>query len=102
MQINPVEEWQRLTSLYGEMGDVEIRELAAQMGDLTETAPQVLRDEMKKRGISTTPSSASARTAGDGRSNFSELPDEDDGPPDYTWKVPLCECDSSTEAEQVA
>ena len=27
MQQDPMEEWRRLTTLYGEMGDLEIREL---------------------------------------------------------------------------
>ena len=32
------------------MGDIEIRELAAGIDDLTDVAKQVLRDEIKKRG----------------------------------------------------
>src|SRR5215472_11135217 len=49
MQADPMEEWRRLTTLYGEMGEVEIRELAGQINDLTPTAQQILRDEMRKR-----------------------------------------------------
>ena len=51
MQQDPMEEWRNLTALYSEMGDVEIRELADQINDLTDTAKQILRDELKKRGI---------------------------------------------------
>jgi hypothetical protein len=46
MQPDPVEEWRHLTALYIEMGDLEIRELATQINDLTETAKQILRDEL--------------------------------------------------------
>ena len=47
-----IADWQSLTKLYGEMSDEELLELDAQLGDLTEMAQQVLRDEMKKRGLS--------------------------------------------------
>jgi len=40
MQIDPVQEWQRLTKLYREMGDVDLRELAMQYADLTDAAKQ--------------------------------------------------------------
>lgn len=52
MQTDPVEEWRRLTTLYSEMGDVEIQELAEQIKDLTPNAQGILRDELKKRGMS--------------------------------------------------
>src|SRR5579871_5916657 len=52
MQQDPMEEWRRLTALYGEMGDLEIHELTGQINDLTPNAQQILRDELKKRGIS--------------------------------------------------
>jgi hypothetical protein len=51
MQANPIEEWQRLTELYREMGDGELEALDADKADLTEVAQQVLRDEMRKRGL---------------------------------------------------
>jgi hypothetical protein len=57
MQADPMEQWRSLTTLYGKMGDLEIRELAANLGDLTEMAQQVLRDEMKKRGMNEKPRS---------------------------------------------
>jgi hypothetical protein len=51
MQSNPIDEWQRLTAHYRELGDDELRELAADFNDLTETAQQVLRTEMRSRGL---------------------------------------------------
>ena len=45
-------EWRRLTEHYREMSNEELRELAADFADLTETAQQVLRSEMKSRGLS--------------------------------------------------
>ena len=51
MQANPFEEWQRLTEHYREKSEEELRELAADFADLTETAQQVLRNEMRKRGL---------------------------------------------------
>jgi len=53
MPTDPVEEWRRLSALYNEMGDIEIQELADQINDLTPTAQDVLRNELKKRRIST-------------------------------------------------
>jgi hypothetical protein len=109
MQADPMEEWRNLTALYSEMGDVEIRELAGQINDLTDTAQQVLRDELKKRGIAErstqnvrTLESDSVGVHWDGR----EETDQDvgaeasEGAPEYTWKTGLCRCDSIEEAAQ--
>ena len=110
-----MEEWRRLTALYGEMGDVEIRELADQIEDLAPNAQQVLRDEVKKRGLSDEPSRR-AEKAVPPRVNsnagihwepanytyqFSELPDENDGPHEYTWKTELCISNTAEEAWQL-
>jgi len=51
MQADPILEWQTLTAHYRELSDDELRELAADFNDLTETAQQVLRAEMRSRGI---------------------------------------------------
>jgi len=51
MQDSPDKEWRRLTDHYGGMYDEELLELARGYKDLTEMAQQVLRDEMKKRGL---------------------------------------------------
>ena len=51
MQSDPISEWQRLTAHYRELSDDELREVAADFNDLTETAQQVLRTEMRSRGL---------------------------------------------------
>jgi hypothetical protein len=110
MPQDPLEEWRRLSKLYGEMGDLEIQELAGQLNDLTPNAQQVLRDELKKRAISTEPSATPVQrspnnaasvhwqleqdTAADHDLDSSE-DEESDG---YTWKVALCRCESLDQA----
>jgi hypothetical protein len=108
MQPNPLEEWQRLATLYREMGDIEIRELAASIGDLTDTAQQVLREELKNRGLPETPppirnvvsSNYPNDLQWDSADDAPEQADLDDGEGshEYTWKTPLCDCDTSKEA----
>lgn len=116
MQADPVEEWRRLSALYSQMGDIEIQELADQINDLVPTAQDVLRDELKKRGIkdlhgssNTSVSDRSTSFVSDRpaavhqeppnyRNEFSELLDDDDRERDYTWKTPVCECESLEEA----
>jgi hypothetical protein len=51
MQIDPVQEWQRLTAEYREKYDGELLELARDYADLTETARQALRQELRSRGL---------------------------------------------------
>ena len=51
MQADPTLEWRRLTEHYREMDDDGLRELAADFADLTETAQQALRSEMRSRGL---------------------------------------------------
>jgi hypothetical protein len=51
MQADPLLEWQTLTAHYRELSDDELRELAGDFNDLTETAQQVLRTEMRSRGL---------------------------------------------------
>jgi hypothetical protein len=51
MQSDAGAEWERLTRIYAEKSDEELRELAEDFGNLTDVAQQVLRDEMKKRGL---------------------------------------------------
>ena len=59
MQADPILEWQTLTAHYREMSDGELRELAADFNDLTETAQQVLSTEMRSRALGD-PEAASA------------------------------------------
>ncbi len=140
MQIDPVQEWQRLTAEYRQKIDNELLELARDYADLTEPAQQALRSEMRSRGLGdpASPSvsavqevpcaSFSARPAADpieesaddvlsdqaagllglGATMPQLVPDtpdaddQDDGPHEYTWKTPLCDCDTNEEAQQLA
>jgi hypothetical protein len=115
MEIDQASEWRRLTEHYREMYDEELLNLAAESGDLTEIAQQVLRDEMKTRGLSNEPT---AKTAVASRSNPELAPqstlepamareaDDDvdgeaDNSPEYTWKTVLCECSEPEQASQI-
>jgi hypothetical protein len=108
MQTDPMEEWRRLTTLYGEMGDVEIRELANQINDLTPNAQQILRDEMKKRGLTDNPRPLMTNRAEnnafvhwqreEGTAADTDQNIADDVSGDYTWKTALWRCDSMDEA----
>ena len=51
MQIDPVQEWQRLTAEYRQKGDEELLELARDYADLTEPAQQAMRQEMRTRNL---------------------------------------------------
>ena len=108
MPQDPVEEWRRLTALYSEMGDIEIQDLADQINDLTPNAQQILRDEMKKRGLTDQPSlipsqppannAAFVRWEQEQDTAADRNLDSSDEPGDYTWKVALCRCESLDEA----
>ncbi|MFZ1083868.1 MAG: hypothetical protein WAN35_02750 [Terracidiphilus sp.] len=116
MKINPVEEWRRLTEHYRELSDGELWELEADFAGLTDTAQQVLRDEMKLRGLdrqraASAESHPSARLEAHRWDLSSEAPQpvadsdreaEEDSPPrEFTWKTVLCECDEKEEAWQI-
>ncbi len=108
MQANPIEEWQRLTEQYRQMSDEELRELSADFANLTETAQQVLRSEMQKRGLDDPLSPAASPNSADQPwtpdLNSSGDPDENqnaDLPHEYTWKTALCECDDQEQASQI-
>jgi len=51
MQPDPAEEFRRLAEEYRGRSDDELREVAADFSDLTGTAQQVLRQEMRSRGL---------------------------------------------------
>jgi hypothetical protein len=105
MQRDTITNWQSLTQLYSEMSDGELYELNADVLSLTEVAQQVLRDEMKKRGLSQsgTPNAESRLPASQWDRN-DESPVAEDGtqgsdlPHEYTWKTLLCECDEPQRA----
>ncbi|MGA8743909.1 MAG: hypothetical protein WB561_22140 [Terracidiphilus sp.] len=108
-----MEEWRHLTALYSEMGDIEIREFAGQINDLTPTAQQILRDELKKRGVSekrfapsaikSTPNDEAAEIHWDSEEDGYQDSDVDGlegGATKYTWKTGLRRCESLDEAAQ--
>jgi hypothetical protein len=118
MQINPAEEWQRLTEHYHQIGDEELQELAAEFDDLTEMAKQVLRSELRNRGLAepgakphslatshsfTEPRfhSSTDPEAGVSRAREFDESGEEDGPKEFTWKTPLCDCDTADQAYQI-
>lgn len=112
MQADPITEWQRLNELYREMGDGELEELDAGKADLTDVAKQVLRDEMKKRGLdeprkpSTEPNQtgsfgASKWGTGDDAAVGEEAAEASDPPVEYTWKTFLCEREDPEERWQI-
>jgi hypothetical protein len=111
MPTDPVEEWRRLSTLYNEMGEIEIQELANQISDLTPVAQDVIRDEIKRRGIAAGPNGAPSDHPSDleapavplsqgqntrAGSDFDSSAEE--ALLDYTWKVGLCRCESLDEA----
>jgi len=118
MQNNPLVEWQRLTELYREKNDDELLDLAADTADLTEVAQQVLRDEMKTRGLDKQSLAASEpkepdRPAAPQYAPDFNLPDTNDPgaedaqgqsdlPREYSWKTTLCECEDREEADQIS
>jgi hypothetical protein len=112
MQINPVAEWQRLTQLYSKMGDVELYELHDGIADLTEVAQQVLRDEMRTRGLSRPRAAVEEPKISDypaaplwdsnaDSPNSEDETEDSDLPHEYTWKTLLCECGDGVEAWQL-
>ena len=107
-----IADWQSLTKLYGEMCDEELLELDTQLGDLTEMAQQVLRDEMKKRNL------APPRPPDNAPKPFERITplhwgDSDDSPTaegepeqsglpyEFTWKTLLCECNDAEQARPI-
>jgi len=120
MQANPLEEWQRLSELYREKNEEELRELANDFTDLTETAQQVLRDEMRKRSMGDPGAPHVAQNHADSPhadpnplatllhepQNHGYDPffgqEETDQPHEYTWKTPLCECEDREEMWQLS
>lgn len=95
MQMDPMENWRRLSRHYAEMTDGELINLAADFEDLTSEARQVLRDEMKKRGLGD-PETIRAE-------EISEVQDAGAGKPSttYVWKNLLCECEGQEQARQI-
>jgi len=109
--VDPAKEWQRLTDYYGERIDEELLELATDFDGLTEVARQVLRDELKKRGLPPPEIGDPAARGRTGTPIFShpatiqesvaESEDTIDALRDYSWKVVLCECNEREDAEDL-
>lgn len=107
MRTDPAEDWRRLTDRYRGMGELELHELATDFRNLTGMAQQVLRDELRRRGLNLPLAQAEVlvngvplprprplampAAAGVGR----------DFPVEYTWKTLLCECNEPEQAWQV-
>ena len=121
MHDNPAEDWRGLAERYRAMFDGELEELADGFADLTPTAQEVLRGEMTSRGLGdpraeaavTWPSApvalarfassvdpdadeSSSESEGDAGGN-----EEDERPREFTWKTPLCACDSEGQAWEI-
>ncbi len=101
MHDNPAQDWQSLAENYRTMLDGELEELAASFDDLTEIAQKVLRSELSSRGL---PEPGAAGVAGErpdapeGLRWVSSVDPENDRPKEFTWKVPLCECEDEAQA----
>jgi hypothetical protein len=112
MQDDPQRYWRDLTENYRQMSDGELLQLGESRGDLTEMAQQVLRDEMRKRGLDDARPADARTVTGRPATVHWESPryrdlaraasDESDVPGEFTWKTLLCECDTSQEAWQVS
>jgi ribosomal protein L37AE/L43A len=105
-------ERQSLFQLYNEMGEVELHELNADIASLTEMAQEVLRDEMKRRGLNQP--RAASNPAQRAEHPLVPLPDpygalpvieyaveDSDLPLEFTWKTPLCVCEDGEQAGQL-
>ena len=129
MQIDPIQEWQRLTEHYRRMSDDALRELAYSFADLTPTAQQALGGEMRSRGLGDPQDESKVRTAAafeasaapdrdvviertpagigaqqDELEMISDDPatdEQENGPRHYTWKTPLRDCEDRAEAWQI-
>jgi len=113
MQNDPLVEWQRLTQHYSTMYDQELLELAQDSADLTETARQVLRSEMKKRCLDEqqapdnapvvpVPVVAPQWSSAVAPQAMEPADQQADSPHDFTWKTPLCECENREQAWQIS
>lgn len=112
MQIDPMENWRQLTRHYAAMSDGELLALGEDFRDLTDTARQVLRDEMRRRNLGDPQASASIPSAADAQGNsFGVLAGETnsigaggDGASTHelAWKEVLYRCNDSETAWQIS
>jgi hypothetical protein len=112
MPDDPQRYWSDLTENYRQMSDGELLELEESRADLTEMAQQVLRDEIRKRGLDEKKPAEAAKFTGRDAvvhwespryRDMAREPSEGGGTPhEFTWKTLLCECETTQEAWQVA
>lgn len=110
--MDPSRDWRALGDLYRQKSDEELQELAQDYGELTEVAREVLRGEMKARGLEDpaapkTPEKRARKEAvthGDapGQPAAGEEGDASEPQREYTWKTPLCTCTTMQQAKQIA
>jgi hypothetical protein len=118
MNDNPAADSQALAENYRQMYDEELERLGDEIDSLTDTAQQVLRTELKNRGLAEpgAPRKAATRPdvpagtrwassvgpgAGGDQPGEPEGGEGDDRPSEFTWKTPLCECEDETQAWQL-
>jgi hypothetical protein len=106
MQINPVEEWQRLTAEYRQKNEGELLELASDFADLTPAAQQVLRTEFQSRGLGDpqaprVPTKPSTPASDPSDLDPTHAGAEEVDAQDYTWLTYLCECETREQAWQL-
>jgi hypothetical protein len=101
MYENSADEWRDLTENYRSMSDDQLLELAVDFADLRPAAQQALRDELRSRKLGD-PQSKDWNA----RSREPLAPTEvgvgDEAGVEFTWKTPLCDCESSEKAWQIA
>jgi len=131
MQTDLGEEWRRLAEHYRSMSDEELRELARDFVDLTETAQRALRQEFQSRGLGEpgTPETYSPTSTPNGLAavrmelerdlethvgppgSFGHIPQlvpdapddaDEEGEHEYTWKTVLCDCETTEQAWQLS
>jgi rubredoxin len=108
---NHADDWRALAEHYRSMADEELLELAADFNDLTPTAQQALRDELKLRKLPDPQAPDAWRAYVERASSSPSNPPENSGedantesdlPIEYTWKTPLCECEGDQQAWQIS
>jgi hypothetical protein len=126
MHDNPAADWRSLAEHYRSMYDEELVNLADDFGNLTETAQQVLRNELGNRGLPAPGEKPAAWPASPAAQRWASIVDpdaavdrsgdsgkeddpadadrteddrtEDDRPGEFTWKTLLRECDTTEQA----
>lgn len=96
MTANPAEDWRALSENYRSMSDDQLCELAENLGDLTQTAQQVLRDEMNLRKLG----DPQAPTWQPATPQDASIIGQGSAQVEYTWKTLLCVCESREQVWQ--